>query len=594
MERIVPMTSRAIRTKRALLWCALVAPFVFLVVILIRAVPSASGGSTTIEEGAVIPPGRESEVMTFLGSDLNEGFAGEPISDVRIDHDTIVLQLEPRAGETIATCDLPAGVSVPGAVSIAPANSSAEGDGMVEGDLRVSWRLCPSVAQSADEASRRLADRLAVRPHANIWRAAEKPSGVLSAFLLHQPFTPRMAIALVLFMAALLAIIAASLAPSAPETGSAPRRARPWLIGLRMILVIAIVLGVVMRFRAAAHLSLDVDEVWALPDPRSILSNDHDAWVHPPLFRALQQAWVRAIGWHDGSGLLALRVPSLAASIAALAIISAHMLFRTSPIAGVVAVVIALSPTLIENSILARPYSLVTLGVSVVVVALLRRMGEPPTKTGWLLALVGTGIVAWTDLLAGVAMAVFLMLSLGQQLMRTPRPALALVGVASLATILFLAPLVPGALVAAREQRHPPPRADGKPVPDLLPEQGPTQGRLGPLVGFVASVGLGGRYSSDGRAGAVMTVLLLGVGSVIVVTARRSRDASAAVAPLMLVALAIVAGRSIAVRPRNILFVPLGMAVLTANAISAIGSGRRGVDADLASRSSASPSAAGE
>jgi len=182
-----------------------------------------------------------------------------------------------------------------------------------------------------------------------------------------------------------------------------------------------------------------------------------------------------------------------------------------------------------------------------------------------LTALLGLGVAAWCDLIAGLAALTLLILALAQSLLHRGRAAFAL-----LAALAFCAPIAPGAARAAREQVQPAPTREGVAAPDLRPTGGMGGGSTVALVRDVAIFGGIGADPSGRPVPPPSGTALLLIGSVVLVAfvAWRPRDLATGLALFTLVALCVIAGRGVALRARNILFLPHASALLVAHAIA--------------------------
>jgi hypothetical protein len=519
------------------------------------------GGPRPSAARAVIPAGREGAVMAMLGDDA-KSFAGVPTETVRLSGDAIVLVLTASPG--LATCE-ELGLRAPGFVRIAPTPPPA---GLAEGarrvgPLHVSYRACGLDRSQAEVAAGALASHLAARSHDGIWLAAEgspfAPGGLLSPTLAALDVSPCVLVASVMTLVALLAAWLGLRAPApdcAPD--SAPqneRRARPWtsrpLLGLALAIV---AIGLALRVHAARTMPLDVDEVWALASPHPVLSHDHDAWVHPPLFRALQQGWAAAIGFREGDSLLRLRAPSLLASAATLLALAFAAIRRARGFA-LALLPFAVAPAIVEASALARPYALATLALVVLAIALFPR---PARARGdaWSIALLASTIALWTDLLAGLAAMLILALALTALTALTARAASVpraargrawrWIGAYALAVAVTSAPLVPGALRASREQLLPESTVATSHGPDLRP-------RLGVRANAIAALAPAGDTRAPSTAAALGVAATLAFSSILALRARR---VALAALPWALLGMLLVTGARVGLRTRNELFFP--------------------------------------
>ncbi len=566
------------RVLRVAAWLAVFVPFAALFALLMapRAPLERSVGQVTI------PPGRETEVMALLDGDARS-FAGIPVTNIMIDHDVVLLQLEDTGGPS---CVLPRTLRPPGGVVIAPTELQVPGGPVVPaGDLSVSWRTCGLDEAAARADGERLALALKNRPHDRVWnwvevKTFEDPEhvgGMLGPFFRAiKAKSSNRVLAVILLVGALFAFLAAVVAPapSNPPTAEAKTaalgrsssrsrsRGRFVTYGL-LVLVFAV--GAWLRLRAATDLPLDNDEQWAFPSRASIVADDHDAWVHPPMHRALQQAWTRTIHWREGASLLRLRGISLGASLATLAILCAYVGRKAAPLAAISVLGIALAPAVISASVLARPYALAAIAVVLAGVALFPPRAGPPTRLGWFLAILSVTLAAWTDLVAGIAGIVILVLAVGQSVLKLRLRAVGSAILSLGATMVFCVALVPGA-IAARHEQVLPMQADGHAGPDLRPFRGFGHGEVAGLTTGVAKFFIIGADPDNGSLLALVPTLACLI--FVTVGARRSRAVALGVVPWALLFACVLVGRYVALRARNILFLPHVIAVFVAGAMT--------------------------
>ncbi len=560
---------------RVVTWLAALAPFVVLAVVMLTRISTVEKADGKL----VITRGREAEVMAYLSTDART-FAGVPIGNIMIDHDVIVLQME-QTGDV--TCELPRHLHGPGGAVIGPKGSAVSGASSAPaGDLIVSWVTCGSAGDPALQmAGERLAGALANRPHDRVWSWVEGHApggvgGILAPFFrkVDSKGSPGRILGVTFGFATLLALLAALLAPRAqgePITTTAPTKRR---FVTAAAIAILLLVGAVLRVRASTNLPLDTDEAWALPTVHSVVTNDHDAWVHPPMHRSLQQAWVHAIGWHEGDSLQRLRLPSLVASLAALVLLLVGLGRASHPIGFVAVVGVAVAPALVVSSVLARPYALAALGVVIVAVSLFsrakRHTSGTPSPLGWFVAILGVALAAWTDLVAGMAGGLLLACAVITSIVRLRARALPSAAIALLATVVFCAPLVPGAWVALHDQVKPMTAENAPAGPDLRPSRGPGQGELSGLLRGVAQFDVVGvdPASNTGVLGFGLLVATFALFGLAGRAALRERDFGRAIAPLTLFVWCVLVGQGVALRSRNILFLPLVSEFLVAGALT--------------------------
>jgi hypothetical protein len=541
---------------RALLVVA--APFVVLFALAIRAMAFPIGSGS--DPFAVITPGHEGDVMAFVGPDIDHGFAGVPVEGVRIERSVIELRLGP-APEVAGCAD-----ASPGSVVIGIAGSAEQpADASTAGDLFVGAHICGVPPQAIARSSSSLAQRLATRDHSRVWQPMSN-GGILSPFLTRQPLSVFWALLGMLGLGTLASMFAARLsrAPDALTRDEQPS-SRLRLYGTAVVAALVIVVGTFLRVRIAARLPMEIDENWSIPSVHAVLGQDHDAWIHPPIHRAIQQLWGHAIGWRLGDPPLLLRLPSVLASAAALMLSGWHAFRQRSPIAAALLTPVAIAPTIVQSTVLARPYGFSFLAMSLVLVTLFPALGGRPTPRAWAVALLATGVAIWTDLPTGAATSALFALALGGEALRAPKATTAFTCTAIVAVLVFAAPIASGAIVALRDQRNPAPRVQSEAAPNLRPER--SEGSdFNPRVTSIASFAWGGNPASGTSQKNTLAMLFFAAAGAATITAVLRRDGSSALAPATLFALALVSAQLVAVRPRNILFLPLGMAVFLGNA----------------------------
>ncbi|MCA9606405.1 MAG: hypothetical protein KC619_12450, partial [Myxococcales bacterium] len=276
----------------------------------------------------------------------------------------------------------------------------------------------------------------------------------------------------------------------------------------------------------------------------ALFSEGHDAWLHPPLFRALGTAWVELVGWRPGGSALLLRAPTVVVSAlaAAFALAAGHRLARGAATYRIAHVALLVAPPFVGATVLARPYSLVALLTAVSLWSIASRRGA--------LAVAAAGLALWADPIGGALLALFVIAHL---LTDGPRHRVA---VALLALSLFAAPLIEGVAEAAAH-----------PVLDAHYDAAVAAGQR-------ASSGMGdaGPFSLFGRvlafAGTGLDLAWLGlpaaVGLAAILARRRRPELGVALAIALGIACAIGLARS--VRPRNLVVLPIGFAVVASAA----------------------------
>ncbi len=531
----------------------------------------------------VIPPGREPQVMELLRA-LGPTFAGHALGDTSIEKDEIRVRLvgADEAGSGASTggrCAGPDWVQAPGGLRLRYGGARRDGDEArsgeaTSGDLTMTWFLCGAEAETRDvEQAPRALDRarasvdptriwMTVASPATATRTASTPpgAGLLTPVVAAIGIAPQWIAILTWTTGFALAIalsraIAHEAAGSLGARGEAARR-RARARRTRSIVAAALVVGgIALRVRLASSRALDGDEPWAFPTTHPVFSNDHDAWVHPPIFRALQGFIGAAAGWHPGDALLVLRAPSVVASCVALVLVAVAAHRAGAIVALLPLAVVALSPVVAGDGVLARPYGLAACFVATVAVALFTPSPSRRDGLRLSLAVVAFGAAAWTDLLAGLVAALVLAVALYQRRFRWRVTA-----AVALTAAVWAVPLLFGALSALGHQVTPPPLQAGAPAPDLGPIHGLGHGQ--PLHVFDT-------LASFTVVGAPIDSILAGFGALVCLLAllaigRRARLVGPAAAPLVAIGLLAVIGTQVALRPRNILFLPHLVAIVAA------------------------------
>ena len=283
----------------------------------------------------VIPPGREDRVMAFAAMPAIRAEGPTiTVSDVQIDRDAIVLRI--ADARVVSTCpNVPSEIRVWLALDVddSPCGSNPS---LHAGDLCAGARECDAWMDLHTAMLARIASRLAARAHAGIWSAGTSAprgevGGLLAPVMRRTSMPIARGVCSMFALALLFALLAAwrlgalaSAAMAPPVEASTRSR---WISSAVLLAVTCG--GAWRRVVVARTLAFDNDEQWAFPSRNSIISDDHDAWVHPPLHRALQQAWVHAIRWHHGDSLVSLRAVSLACGVCALAALALAILRTT-------------------------------------------------------------------------------------------------------------------------------------------------------------------------------------------------------------------------------------------------------------------------
>lgn len=511
----------------------------------------------------VIYPGHEAQVMAFLAP-LRRGFVGLTMEGVSIRSGEIRVQLTGPA-PTAPPCALPPWAHSPGALIITNRPGGVDeafrtdqrGGHAARGGLRLDWCV-GGPAQAVDHAARSLTEELAALDRRGVWgawggaplrgRRRGQGPGLLAPLASWISLAPQ-TVSVLALTTALACTLALGLwlrsrrpGPVMTEFAGPGSFRHAWIIALAVL-----ALGAWLRLRAA-HAPLDGDELWSYPLPHPTYMDDHDAWVHPPAHRVLQQAWVRASRWHRGDPLASLRSVSVAAALLSLGVLGAGAFARrrgpTALLVPLAVVPVALAAVVVEDVTLARPYALAALLV-VVTAAALWWPDEEDTAS-WPLALLAGGLAAWTDLLAGLAAAVVITVALVSSTMSRGSRVLVLLVLAA-----WMAPLAPGAWEAAHVQLHPMLREGSADGPDLRPDRGLGRGHAPQVAGEIASLTL---FGQRGRPVALVALVALALA----VCAWRSRGAprTAPLSLALVVLLVSLLSTRVALRTRNVLFLP--------------------------------------
>ncbi len=545
----------------------------------------------------VIPPGREQQVARLLRP-LAGGFLGLRHAGTRIQGGEIQVLLEQDAAgqQPNVRCTGPDWVTPPGALLIQRASSHrpaqlaprwSQGE-VTRGGIRLAWFLCGDASGPGPEPrgeAIELAAAMAASHRGGIWqhRLADATGrldvGLLSPVVHRLGVEPGHVLLLSLGLG-LLVCVGVGLALRPGPAPPAPAPAGRWPHRATLVMVSLLLLGgVALRGYHAAHLPLDTDEVWALPGQTPVFNADHDAWVHPPLHRATQRAYLRLSGWTEGDPLLALRLPSLCAGALALLFLALALLQGgRSPWALIPFALVACSPDIARQCALARPYPLAAMLVMLAALALCvepshgRTSGRLHQGLRWTVCLLAFTLAAWTDILAGMAAWLLVAVALLPGRLALPmsprlRPVALLLAVAPVLA------LAPGGAKALREQVRPGPNGEvsrSRPGseqpqgPDLRPERDPA-GR-GAVARRIFGFGLLGQAGA-GLALPVMGALAL---ACLTLVALRRRSLLGLVPPLLVLLLFVIAS-AVSLRPRNMLFLPHLMALAVGMQIQAAG-----------------------
>ena len=498
--------------------------------------PPEPGAHQTPEALWVIPPAREQAIEALLAP-LLEGSVGDRRFDhFRVDRDTIhVLQQGEQPDGEIE-------VSLP------------------SGELRLRW-----VGEGPAPANlRALETQIRSRYQDDIWlrrtvapnpreQVREGRFGILTPACDATGLDPYLLLLLTFVLGLGIATAGGFLAfKKEGDPPRAPREASslPYLIGL-------VVLGVALRLWLAHSLPIESDEL-APSLQTQLFDSGHDAWLHPPVFRALQIGWLRLIGWGEGGAAFAFRAPSLFFGIGAL-VMMALALRRERPILReVVLVALTFGPDLATNAVRARPYALALFLSAVAIAAVWDRTSWPRARgLRAFVAVVAIGLLFFTDLLFGFALTAALgALALFRS--GSVRRARVIAGATVLAGALWAVPLAPGAYEALRtptleQHRRGQPGDEESVQAGQRPERGMGRGEPITLAGELSALAIVG---SAHRGTGLLILLLLVVGCGL---ALWKGPREAAVALLIALGIALVVGSLRSIRPRNVLFLaPLG------------------------------------
>lgn len=381
----------------------------------------------------IIPPGRENVVMTFLGPVVKNGFAGLSVTNISLEKSEIRLQLGPKADsptQAIAECALPEWARAPGMLVIVPDRVPAPQCpvnttcGLVrEKDLVLVWAAC-TLDNAGPTSAAEWTSALAQRDHGGIW---EMPRDTANEDKAHQAglLTPIVSatgrdkglVARMLLLASMVTTGIAGLVlrwrmgrstsrPTA-RNGSHNGKLRWGTLGA------LVVVGIGLRVHAAATLPRDYDEMFNGVYTQKILCEDHDSWVHPPLYRAVNKAWFDTARLTEDDAMWKHRVPSVVFSVVALCLLALALGMAKLPAyAAVPFALAAMSPVAVKDSILARPYGLAMFGATLGLMAISSRdlaEEEGDDWFSWFVALVALGLTIWTDLVTSLLVGSFVL-----------------------------------------------------------------------------------------------------------------------------------------------------------------------------------------
>lgn len=534
----------------------------------------------------VIMPGREQAVRGLLAPLEADALPGVDQYSFAIERNSVQVQLFGEQADERGACPGPEWVRAPGAFVLTRApvpasDPSVRGTGSAQHDgLWLEWYWCANQRMTDPEAMMLgLVETLAVRTElAEIWQAVGSDSSGSGSepVALAEPvrqsglLTPmvertridheRLTIALLLLGTLLSGVVALGFGPrlsiAAGSQSDAPRWR--WSTALALALLLA---SVWLRVTTGIGRELDADESWGYPLGGSIFAENHDPWVHPPLFHLIQQPWIRSIGWQPGDSLLPLRAPMIGFGLLATSLVIVRVAtWMRTPRLGLLALPCALAPALAQTLVLARPYAL---AAALVVMCALTLWPVSPARESawtararWWLALVCAGLAAWTDVIAGIAAVVLVLARLGS----SPRGAWSAKLAVLVVLALWMAPLIPGALMASTHHIDP---DVSQATLDALGYERPGDVRpdadLTTRLPAFCVFGLRLRTWPVGMLGVALLAALAVVGW------RDPRHRFAAMLPLLMLLLwLLVASQLVHLRPRNVAFAPAVGAVLAA------------------------------
>lgn len=355
-----------------------------------------------------------------------------------------------------------------------------------------------------------------------------------------------------------VAILLTVLATRFSHVGDAPVEESTGRLVVAGLALIAI--AVAVRVFYAIDAPAETDEYRVYTAHAVVFDGDHDAWLHPPLFRAMQLQWVE---WTGTTSTFLFRVPAFALSAIASALLVLALIRRSSTWTTIAAAVpFTLGLGLGHASSLARPYALATC-LFVMLVGLLLSGKRSAVRT--VATIASCGLLFWVDTLYGVAGAITLTAALAWDQSQRGRGWSRIVILA--AALFWALPTLPGAAQATLSPTLPG-QASEHVARGQRADNGMGRGSALGLAAATATLTAFGA-NSEGRAVGVLALLII-AGLVTLAFADQSQRVWA-VALMACFALAIIAGSVRAVRPRNLLFlVPLSCVVATLALPSAV------------------------
>ena len=489
--------------------------------------------------------------MTFVQPVTGPGFASHKVGNIRIEKTELRLHLvgEVLEGAANEPCAFE-WAHPPGGVLITYKNPDAllsgqPGTGKVSsGQVGMSWALCGTDASMSEADALPIATALSKNHPEQLW---DRPKSVVFDEMADAlGVYPKVLVAsflgawLLLSIGALLLFVRRQ-HPVDPPTSKATIGLAAWILaGL-------VACGAYVRVSAAIVRVEDGDEGWGFPNLQGILGHDHDAMVHPPLFRGVQQLFVRAIDWAEGDPLWHVRLLPIALAILTLAFIAfavhnaGKTAWRTLPFAAFV-----FSAAISPEAVIARPYGLASLLVAVTIAVLWSRDWAVLPRVRMLAGVIAAALAVWADYVAGLG-ALF---ALGfAALSQAGRPRWLLPVLAAAGCTLLL----PAAWFAASHGVLP---GASDPGIDLRPIHGIGHGSFWHSFGPIASFAV---TATDGWE-LLSIITLIGLA---IVGVRSKRFVM--VWPLfMTILLGVLDSSLVSMRTRHLLFMPLGTAVALA------------------------------
>ncbi len=485
----------------------------------------------------VVPPGREQVAMRLLRPVIARGVSGRAVTAVQI-----------RGAEVRVTLEGGGALLLRGRGWISPVAEVAF-EGVAE-DAAVRARLeGRAVGELFDRVAPRTGGAPDTRRAVGRVRAAPDPgSGILTPASRATGLSAVVLLCLALVLGGLASALSGALQPHRPALERAPRPSR-WLLAGGLVAVgLRVALSVISR--------AETDEVRPLTNGLATIANTHDAWLHPPLYRALGRAWVELIGWRAGDPVWELRAPSVVAAAAGVVFLALAVTrlsrARSGGLFALCAVLVG--PAFVSATVLARPY-----GVSSLFGGIVAYCVSDPARGGGRtgVALAAVGLALWTDVLSGALLALFVL----GWLARAPEGRWRALGLAGFTLALFAAPLAPGAIVAA---------LDPAPIAGLseavLRSQRPEFG-LGQGAPLSLALELGALSVAGVPVGWLGAPAVLFGAGVAVLASRRRPDLALAFAGALVLVGALGLSRS--VRPRNLVLLPMFFSMLWGSAVSA-------------------------